>query len=539
MPRTPMTASPRYVLAIDLGTSGPKAALVSEHGDVFARAIRTIVTRLIPPNGAEQDPDDVWGAVVSAIREINGAAGVSPASIVAVAVASQYFSIVPVGADGEAVGPLLLWQDGRGGPHSIALHSKHPTAFPRWMEIHGIPPLPSGADSLSKMLWVKAERPDVYERTRCFLEPVDFILARLSKRFTANICTAFSMLLTSQQDLASLSWDEELVEMSGIDPERLPALVSPNSVIGKIDAVVAEDLGLSPKTVIISGVNDTQAAAVATGAFRPSAGALNAGTTGQVLAGIEMKKGDLAKSLVSMPSAVAGRYMVMAENGIAARSLDHFLRSIVFANDPLADHLQDDPFASVDAAVESTPPGAGGLLFLPSLTGTVSPNANDHARGAFINIGLETDRARMVRAVFEGVAFSLRGLLTAVEEFTGDSYSELRFSGGGARSDAWARIFADVIGRPIHPLADPVHASNRASALLAFQALGIASLDDIDRFCPIRGTFEPRTEYRAPYDHLFGQFQAAYAALQPVFHSLNGPGAPPTNLEGINPVTRA
>lgn len=520
-----MTSSPRYVLAIDLGTSGPKAALVSEHGDILARAIRTIVTRLIPPNGAEQDPGEIWGAVSSAIREVIGTAGVPPESIVAVAVASQYFSLVPVGADGEAVGPLLLWQDGRGGPHSVALYSKHPTAFPRWMEIHGIPPLPSGTDSLSKMLWLQAERPDVYERTRCFLEPADFVLARLSKRFTASVCTAFSMLLTNMHDLSALSWDEELLAMSGIDPGKLPELVPPNSVIGKIDAAVAEEFGLSPETAIISGVNDTQAAAIATATFRSSAGALNAGTTGQVLAHVDAKKGDLAKALVSMPSAVAGRYMVMAENGIAARSLDHFVRSIVFANDPLANHSQDDPFANVDAAVESAPPGAGGLLFLPSLTGTVSPNANDHARGAFINIGLETDRVRMVRAVFEGVAFSLRGLLPAVEEFTGDSYPELRFSGGGARSDAWARIFADVIGRPIHPLADPVHASNRASALLAFQTLGIASLDDIDRFCPIRGTFEPRTEYRALYDHLFGQFQASYAALQPVFHSLNGPGA--------------
>jgi xylulokinase len=521
-----MTQSLRYVLAIDLGTSGLKAALVSEQGAVSARAFRTIVTHLIPPNGAEQDPDQIWGAVSSAIHEVIGAASVPPDSIVAVAVAAQYFSIVPVGADGEAVGPLLLWQDGRGGPHSVALYSKHPTAFARWIEVHGIPPLPSGTDSLSKMLWLKAERPDIYEKTRCFLEPVDFVLARLTKRLTANICSAFSMLLTSQHDLGTLSWDEELVEMSGIDRDKLPELVPQNSVIGSIDPVAAEDLGLSPGTLIISGVNDTQAAAIATAAFRPSAGALNAGTTGQVLAGIDIKKGDLAKSLVSMPSAVSGRYMVMAENGIAARSLDHFLRSIIFAADPLADHSHGDPFAGIDAAVESSPPGAGGLLFLPSLTGTVSPTANDDARGAFINIGLETDRVRMVRAVFEGVAFSLRGLLAAVEEFTGESYPDLRFSGGGARSDAWARIFADVIGRPIHPLADPVHASNRASALLAFQTLGIASLDDIDRFCPIRGTFEPRVAQRAIYDHQFAQFQSAYIALAPAFHSLNGPGAP-------------
>lgn len=518
---------PVHALAIDLGTSGPKVALVSDEGQVSARAVRGIQTYYIPPNGAEQDPDEIWDAVSSAVREVVGASGVHPKEIAAVAVTSQYFSIVPVGADARAVGPLILWQDSRGGPQAIALYSKHPTAFPRWMEVHGIPPLSSGADSLSKMLWIKAERPEIYERTRCFLEAMDFVLARLAGRFTASVCSAFSMLLTNQHDMAALSWDQELVEMSGIDPGRLPELVPPNSVIGKIDKSVADELCLSPETVVVSGVNDTQAAAIATAAFRPSAGALNAGTTGQVLAGIGEKKGDLAKSLVTMPSAVPGRYMVMAESGIASRSLDHFLRSVIFASDPLADHSRSDPFAGVDAAVESAHAGAGGLLFLPSLTGTVSPSADDQARGAFINISLHTDRARMVRAIFEGVAYSLRGLLAAVEEFTGDSYGELRFSGGGARSDAWAAIFADIIGRPIHPLADPVHASNRASALLAFVTLGLASLDDIDRFCPIRATFEPREENRAIYDYQFAQFQASYNALAPVFHALNGPGAPP------------
>ena len=160
----------RYVLAIDLGTSGLKAALVSESGDVAARASRAIATHLIPPNGAEQDPDEIWAAVTGAIREV--AAGAPRESIVAVTCASQYFSIVPVGADGKAAGPLLLWLDGRGGPQAMAIYRRHPAAFPRWMEIHGIPPQNTGADSLSKMLWVQAERPEMYEKTRCFLEPV-------------------------------------------------------------------------------------------------------------------------------------------------------------------------------------------------------------------------------------------------------------------------------------------------------------------------------------------------------------------------------
>jgi xylulokinase len=515
--------TPRYALAIDLGTSGLKAALISESGDVAARTTRAIATHVIPPNGAEQDPDEIWAAVTGAIRDV--AAGSPRESIVAVTCASQYFSIVPVGADGKAAGPLLLWLDGRGGPLSMAIYQRNPAAFQRWMDVHGVPPQNTGADSLSKMLWVQAERPEVYGRTRCFLEPADFVLARLSKRFTANVCTAFSMLLTDNNDLSTLSWDDELLGMSGIDREKLPELVPPNSVIGKVDPAIAEEVGLSLDTLVVSGTNDTQAAAIATATFRPSAGALSLGTTGQVLAHIAVKKGDLAKSLVSMPSAVPGRYMVMAENGVAARSLDHFLRNVIFAKDGLADHSDADPFAGLEAAIESTPPGAGGLLFLPSLTGIVSPDTEPNARGAFVNISLTTDRTCMIRAICEGVAFSLRGLLAAVEEFTGDSYTELRFSGGGARSDSWAQISADITGRPISALADPFHANNSASALLAFQSLGAASLDDIDRFCPVRATFEPRAENRALYDHLFRQFQASYTSLRPVFNSLNAPWA--------------
>jgi xylulokinase len=517
-----------YVLAVDLGTSGPKAALISESGQVAARAVRSISTRLIGANGAEQDASEVWSAVADAMRETISRSGVPPEAIAAVTCASQYFSIVPVGADGQAVGPLLLWMDGRGGTQSMALHSRHPQAFSQWLDIHGIPPLPTGEDSLSKMLWVKAEQPELYERTACFLEPADFIAARLSGRFTASACTAFSMLLTDLKDLQSLDWSTDLVTMSGIDRDKLPELVPPNSIVGRLERTMADDLGLSPETIVISGVNDTQAAALATATFRDSFGGLNAGTTGQVLAHIGVKKGDLARSLVSMPSAIPGRYMVMAENGIAARSLDHFLAEIVFAQDSLADSARPDRFAGLDEAVQSTPPGADGLLFLPSLTGTVSPDANPYARGAFINIGLETDRPRMLRAILEGVAFSLRGLLTAVEEFTGDCYKELRFSGGGARSEAWARIMADVVGRPVRALTDPAHSNNRASALLAFQTLGVVTLDDIDRFCPVSRTYEPSAELGGLYDHLFNQFQAAQAALKPVFNGLNGPGAPGT-----------
>jgi xylulokinase len=516
-----MTSFARHVLAIDLGTSGPKVALVSERGEVAAHAVRRVETTMIPPAGAEQDPEEIWAAIRGAVREVVAAGRVPAEAIAAVACTSQYSSIVPVDADGNATSNLLLWMDGRGGPQAVALRERHPEAFARWIEVHGFPPLSSGTDSLSKMLWLRQERPEAWRRTHCVLEPMDWMLMRLTGRFTANVGTAFTMLLTDGRRLDSLAWATELLQLAGIPPQKLPELVPQCSVIGTVRSPVAGDLGLRPDTKVVSGTNDTQAAALATATFRPGAGAINVGTTGQVLAHLDERKADLENALVSMPSPLPGRYMVMAENGIAARVLDHFLHSVVFAGDAMAKHTVPDPFAGVERAVRETPAGAGGLIFLPWLTGTGSPDGNANARGAFVNISVDTDRARMLRAIFEGVAFSLRRIFPAVERLAGGAFPALRFSGGGARSDAWAQILADVLDRPVLPLSDPVHSNNRASALLAFATLGIAGVDDVDRFCPVRGRFEPQRQDRALYDERFARFCATYEALCPVFDALN------------------
>jgi xylulokinase len=514
----------RHVLAIDLGTSGPKVALISERGAVAAAAARPVSLRLTPPRAAEQDPAEVWTAIRAAVHEVLAQAAVPRDAIVAAACTSQYFSIVPVDATGAPTAHMLMWMDGRGGRYAAEIYGRHPEAFMRWVDVHGIPPLPSGADSLSKMLWLQHEQPEVWERSRWMLEPVDWILLRLTGRATANICTAFSMLLTDCRRLDRHAWDAELTALAGIDPAKLPELVPPNSVIGTLRPAVAAELGLDERTVVLSGTNDSQAAAIATATFRPGAAAVNIGTTGQVLAHLAERRNAIDKALVSMPSPVGGRYMVMAENGLAAKALDHFLQRVVFADDPIAAHAADTPFAGLEDCLAATQAGAGGVLCLPWLTGTVAPDGNPRVRGAFVNVSLETGRADLVRAILEGVAYSIRWLLPEVEALAGADAccAELRFSGGGARSLGWAQILADVLGRPILPLADPAHANNRASALLACDALGLAALADVDRFCPVRARVDPRPAAASTYEPLFAQFRAAHGALVPVFDALNG-----------------
>jgi len=515
------TENAAYVLSIDLGTSGPKVALVGASGEIAASAARSVQTHLIPPDGAEQEPEEIWSAIKSAVQQVVKDAGRPADQIVGVSIASQFSSIVPVGRDGQSLMNLILWMDGRGAPHARGIYQEHPGALTKWLDVHGVFPLPSGNDSLSHMLWVKQERPAIYQQTHKFLEAMDFVTARLCGSYTANACTAFMMLLTDNRQLDAVRYDDELVAMSGLDREKLPDLVPVLSCVGTVCQDVAEELGLTPRTRVFSGVNDTQAVAVGTGTFERGRGGINIGTTSQVLAHVGFKRTDVQNQIVSSPSPIPGRYVALAENGIGAKGLDHFLRNVVFASDALADHSADDVFGRVEEIVREAPPGSGSLLFLPWLTGSQAPSSNPKVRGGFLNLSLNTTRAHMVRAILEGVAFSLRWLLPAVERFAEQEFDELHFAGGGALSDEWSQILADVMNRPVLQLEDSRHVINRAVAFLAFERLGLVELDDFPKLCRVKRSYEPRPETRGVYDRLFEQFVASFEQNRPIFEALN------------------
>jgi xylulokinase len=511
----------QYVLSIDLGTGGPKVSLVGDDGGIAAATGRAVETLNVGDGGAEQDPEEVWSAILSAATQVVHEAGVPADAIAAVTCASQFFSVVPIDEKGRPVSNMILWMDRRGGPHTIAMYEGHPGAPLRWLEKSGMLPLPTGSDSLSHMLFLQKERPHVYEQAHKLVEPMDYVTTRLTGICTANPCTAFAQLLTDNRRLDAVRYDEELLGLSGIDPSKLPELVPVNACIGTLTRDVAAEIGLSPRTKVFTGVNDTQAVSIGAGVHRGRHGGVNIGTTCQILAHVGGMRSDLEHGILSMPSPIPGRYTVMAECGLGAKPLEHFLTQVVFSSDALADHSTPDPFANVEKIVESVPPGGGGLLYLPWLTGVHSPRSNSAMRGGFLNLSLETTRAEMVRSVLEGVSFHLRWVLPQVEQFAEQEFAELQFAGGGAVSDAWSQILADVMGRPIRQLAEARYVNNRATAALAFEQLGIRSLEEIEQLCPIARTYEPKPESQQVYERLFEQFVAAFEQTRPIFEALN------------------
>jgi xylulokinase len=521
--------SARCALGIDVGTSGPKAAVVSVEGDVLGASQCSITTHYLPDGGAEQDPREMWEAVKIAMVSALSASGVRPADVAAVLVSSQFSSVVPVGATGEPVGNFIIWADRRGAKKRLRHLPGYPSASDtplqllRWLWIAGV--IPVANSSLGHVRFLKYSRPEIYEQAKTFLEPMDYIALRLTGRATANQCTAWPLLVTDNRRQGDTRYHPSLVAASLIDEEKLPDLVPLDSIIGPLRPEVAEELGLHPSVPVVTGVNDTLAGAMGTGAFTGTHAGMQVGSTSLMLAHLERKRTDPLTFLYSIPSPVPGKYCMMAENGMGGAALDRVLSNLIYCDDAFGSMDPAGRYQALSRAVEETPVGSDGLLFLPWLDGSLAPKGDDRVRGGFLNISNGTTRSHFARAVLEGVAMNMRWLLHPAEKFVGQQFSHLRFYGGGATSEAWCRIMADCLGLPIRQVAQPLYTGCIGDALLAFQRLGMLSFDEIPERVRVRRVFEPIASHTRVYDEQFEQFRRAFKANRSIFRALNGPSS--------------
>jgi xylulokinase len=509
-----------HAIGIDVGTTNVKVVLVSADGALVASAGRAVAPRR---RGAvaELDAEILWIAVKESIGEAVASAPAAAADVVAIGCCSQYSSIVPVGADSRPVADMVLWQDTRGTDHSMEL-LRRAGAAETWIEHHGIPPFGSGF-SLAHILHLQKDRPDVHAATTAYLEPMDYVNARLTGRIVANQCTMFMSQLCDNRRLGVTEYDAELLGLSGVDPSRLPPLDGPDAPVGSLRPELAAELGLGPDVVVMAGMNDSHADVIATGALARGRAGVAIGTTSVLVDVVDHHGVDLGHSVLSMPSPF-DTYLVWAENGIGGRGLEFVLDAIVHATDELGDHGGEDVFAGLEAALARSPAGSNGVLFLPWLMGSLSPKANPSMRGAYLNLSLDTHRVDLVRAATEGIGHNLRWLLPVVEAFTGAGVDEVAFVGGAARSPGWAQILADVLDRPVLPMVDPDRAVARGAALFALERRGDLTRRDVVELAVVAQRCEPQGEHRQLYASVQRQFEAAYDALAPIYAALNGGG---------------
>ena len=517
-----------WVLAIDMGTSAVKTALVSARGEVASVQTLPIATRLLDHGGAEQDPLEWWEKVSRAARSSIAAQPQLRDRIVALACTTQWAVTVPVDERGMPLGPAISWMDSRGAPyvrHAVAGWLKFsgydPYKLYTWIRLTGGAPALSGVDGLGHLLFFKHARPELYRAAYKFLEPMDYLNARLTGRIVASYGTMFPYWLTDNSDPNKIYYHPRLLAWAGIDERKLPPLKPVNSVIGPVLPQVADDLGLRRDTVVVMGSCDGQSAAIGAGSIRDFIGYFYVGTTAWMSCHVPWKRTDIRHMLATMPAALAGRYVVTAEQGMAGRCLEVFKDNVLLpAEDPSVAPLHD-PYGYLNDLAASVAPGSQKLLFTPWINGVLVPANDPWTRSAFVNQDHRTTRAHYVRAVMEGVAFNIRWLRMHVERFVGRPFVDLRFIGGGAVSDLWCQIFADVLGcnilRPEHPRV----ANAVGAAFAALATLGHLRPDEMDQRIPIGRVFTPDTSRHAIYEELFREFLHIYRQLQPSYRRLN------------------
>lgn len=506
-------------VGLDIGSTNVKVVLVDPDGTAVGHSQRPLVTQR-RGSAAEQDAEVLWTSTIDAIAELTTANPRVAAAVGAIGVCSQYSTIVPVGADATPVAPMVMWSDQRGTDHSVAIMDRDEDAFLTWIDRHGIPTVGGGL-ALAHLLHLQLDRPEIHEATAAYLEPMDYVTARMTGRITATQHSMFMAQLCDNRTLGMVGYDDTLVRLAGVDPSRLPPLIDIEEPVGPLHPSLAELLGLPATTIVHAGNNDTAALGVASGMARSGRAGLAIGTTSVIVDSVGAKDTDLDHEILSMPGLARDRYLVWAENGYGGRLMEYVLDQIVYAGDALAEHSVDELFARLEPALADSEPGAGGSLFLPWLGGSLAPSADAAMRGGFINVSLATRRVDLVRAVAEGVAHNLAWLLPHVETFTGDAIEELAFVGGAARSPGWCQILADVLDRPVAPAVDPDTAVARSVARLALARLGVLDRADVEAGVELGHRFDPRPDTRALYAVHQEQFRAAFDALQPISQALN------------------
>ena len=518
-----------YLLTVDLGTSGPKLGLFSDKGKYIAHEIEPNDLILLPGGGAEQDPEQWLASIKTALGRLLTKTGVDPKRISAVCCTSQWSGTVPVDERGKHIGNAIIWMDSRGAKHirklmdgPIVVGGYNVFKVMKWLRITNGAPGLSGKDPIAHILYIKHEKPELYARTYKFLEPNDYLSARLTGKIGTSFDSVFLHWVTDNRNINDIKYHDGLLKMAGLDRAKLPDIHPSNSILGNISAEAAEYLGLSTETRVVAGCGDVHSAAVGSGAAADYEPHFYIGTSSWLICHLPHKKVDLAHNMTTIPSAIPGKYLLANEQETAGACIQYLRDQVFYRKDAFTpDGAPDDFYARLNELAGEVPAGSENLLFIPRLYGERSPVEDHHARGAFFNLSLNHDRRHMIRSVMEGVSMNARWLLQHVEKNAKRKFESINLIGGGANSDLWCQITADVLNLNVRKMKNPVMANSQGAAYLAALAIGNLSVAEISEIREVEREFMPNPQNLKTYDKLYGEFIKFYYANKKAFNRLN------------------
>ncbi len=503
-----------YVMGIDVGTTGTRAIVVRPDGHVIGAATGDHQPmRMARPGWAEQDPEDWWGATVEAVRAALAAAGVTGAEIAAVGLSGQMHGVVLLDQTRAVLRPSLIWCDQRSQAQCNWITDQ--VGAEQLIRLVSNPALTGF--SAPKILWVRDNEPETFERAAHFLLPKDYIRFRLTGEFATDVSDASGTLLF---DVTNRRWSQEMLGALELDSKLLPRAYESPEITGQITRETALVTGLKAGTPVVGGGGDQAASAVGNGIVLPGLTSATLGTSGVIFAFTETPTLDPQGRIHTFCHAVPGKWHVMGVTQGAGLSLRWFREHFGMSEAWLAKQTGVDSYDLLIAQAAKVPPGSEGLLWLPYLMGERTPHLDARARGMWFGLTASHTRGHLIRSILEGVAFSLRDSLEIFKEL-GIPVEQIRASGGGSRSFFWRQIQADVYGKELVTLRTSEGSALGAALLAGVGAKIYSSVEESAREAiQIRERMAPIAANVREYDRFYQVYRSLYPSVRDLAHQL-------------------
>ena len=505
--------SKNYILAHDTGTGGDKAVLIDLAGRVIHSAYQPYGLSYPRADWVEQDPDELWRAVAATSRQVIQESGVDPAQILGVGISAQMFNTLPVDEHIRPLTPMLSWLDVRSVHQADRLMEGDTPA--RLFQYTGN--LPTAKDVVPKILWLKEERPDLWQRTAYLFDCKEYLVYKLTGKVATDWVGASAYFLF---DPYKKVWSQEACRLLGIDPAKLPPAYPCTQVIGEVTEEAARQTGLLPGTPVVNGAGDVSAAQSGAGANRTGKAHLCIGTATWVGISASTFRNDPVKPFWGLSHIHPQKWVIAGEMETGGGALMWFRDTLCQEEVRLAAERGASTYALINDLAAPIPPGSDRLFFLPWLSGERAPVLDHYARGGFVGLSLGHTKGHFARAVMEGVGYHIRWICELLQHL-GFEFDALNAIGGGCKSELWPQIISDICGHPLHVVEHPLEAGAMAIAFAVAVGMGVyTSMDEVDDLIAIRTRIEPNLALERRYNGLYQQYRELYTALAPVYRRL-------------------
>lgn len=502
-----------YLLGIDIGTSGTKTVLFDKEGNTIASALGEYPMSQPKVGWAEQKAEDWWEATATTIKKVIEKSGVKSEDIKGIGLSGQMHGLVLLDKDNEVLRPSIIWCDQRTVKECEQITEL--VGAQRLIEITANPALTGF--TASKIMWVKNNEPEVYSKVKKILLPKDYVRFMLTGAYATEVSDASGMQLL---DIAKRNWSDEVLEKLGIDKSFLAPVYESQEVTGYVTEAVAKLTGLSVGTPVVGGAGDQAAGAIGNGIVKAGTISSTIGTSGVVFAYTDKVTIDPKGRVHTFCHAVPNTWHVMGVTQGAGLSLKWFRDNFCLEEKETAELMEVDPYELMNAQAERVVPGCDGLIYLPYMMGERTPHLDPLAKGVFFGLSARHTKRDMLRAVMEGVAYSLKDCMEIIKGMDIE-VKEVRASGGGGKSKLWRQIQADLFNTEVVTI-NSSEGPALGVALLAGVGAGVYST--VEEACntviKVISKQEANKSNTEVYEKYYKIYQNLYPALKEQFKAV-------------------